>query len=289
MQKMDGDSMLEEEIKLVKLKSNPWPEFCASSYRHFFKEEKHITRICNYYVLIFMLERALLFTEDGTEIELKKGEWYIQKPNLLQQGMKGNPAPSYFYIHFNAEEEIDNLNKTIRNKEDKTAIILIKRGLFDIKLLKPLFEQLDYSYKNKPHDILSGQSIFLSILKNITITTTTEEGNGLAQKVTQYISGNYNKDINCRSMSEVFNFSTEYINRKVKQFCGLTPGQYLHQFRITRAKELLANTDHTLSYITSAIGYHDTTVFYKAFVKQTAMSPGEWRKKSRGICEIMPL
>jgi len=283
MQKMDGDRMV-EEINLIKIKINPWPEFSNCSYRHFFQEERHITRICNYYVLIFMLERALLFTEDGTEIELEKGEWYIQRPNLLQQGKKGSPAPSYFYVHFNAEEEIENpIIQIVKNGEDKTDITLVKRGFFNIKLFKPLFEQLDYSNKNRPYDILNAQSIFLAILKNITITISTKESNELGQKITQYISENYNKDINCNMMSEVFHFSTEYINRKVKQYCGLSPGQYLQQFRITRAKELLANTDHTLSYIASTIGYHDTTVFYKAFVKQTALSPGVWRDKSRGI------
>jgi len=232
-----------------------------------------------------MLERNLLFLEDGTKIELKKGEWYVQRPNLLQQGSEGSLTPSYFYIHFYAEGEILDIESdpSIRNIFDDTIIILRKRGSFDIKLLKPLFDQLDYCYKNKPYDMLNEQSIFLSLLNFITISVHKEESNGLAWQITQYISQNYYNDINCTMLSSKFHFSTEYINRKVKQYCGQTPVQYLQQIRIARAKDLLSNTDHTLSFITSEIGYHDTTVFYKAFKKQTGMSPGVWRERSRGL------
>jgi AraC-like DNA-binding protein len=282
LQKTDGDIM-SEKFNYVKLNLNPWPEFFASSYRYFFKNEKHITRICDFYVLIFMLDRTLLFTEDGATIELKKGEWYLQTPDLLQQGVTGSPAPAYFYIHFNAAgERLNDPNYPfIRSREEKKAICLPKRGFFDIKLMKPLFDQLNYCYINKSSDLISQQSIFLTILDNISVHK--EEENGLANQICRYISENYNKDISCEILAEQFHFSTEYITKRLKQYCGQTPGQYLKQIRIARAKELLSNTDHTLMNITSEVGYHDPTVFYKAFKKETGMSPGGWRERSRGI------
>ncbi|MDF2943414.1 MAG: hypothetical protein K0S01_2272 [Herbinix sp.] len=285
MQKVKGGDLLDSDTDFIKLHIPPWPEFSAASYRHFIKNEKHITRMCDHYVLIFMLENELFFTEDGIKIEIKKGEWYVQRPGLLQQGIMGSPAPSYFYIHFYATgEAFDDQDSLIYTFiEDKTSIILEKKGLFNHRLLKPLFDQLDYCYKNKSHDILSIQSIFLTILNNITKTFHKAHGNGLAEQIASYISENYNKDLNCDLLADRFHFSTEYINRKVKQYYGLTPGQYLQQIRIARAKELLSNTDHTLSFITSEVGYHDTTVLYKAFKKQTGISPGKWRESSRGL------
>jgi AraC-like DNA-binding protein len=297
VQKEDG-AFMNEEDNILQLHKNPWPEITSASYRYFYEGEKHINRICSYYVLIFMLERSLIFTEDHKEIELKKGEWYIQKPNLLQQGITGCPAPEYFYIHFNAKEmgnsdfslnqiqyddKKDELPYIDSQKDYNNPIIIAKRGLYDIKLLKSFFEQLDYSLRNNPFDLLSHQSIFLNILKYITLSEAKETDHGLAKQVILYLTKNYMTDVNCERLSEEFHFSTEYINRLVKKYCGLSPGQYLQQYRITRAKELLANTDHTLSYITTEVGYHDTTVFYKAFKKHTGMAPGLWRDKSRGI------
>ncbi|MDF2541400.1 MAG: hypothetical protein K0S47_1118 [Herbinix sp.] len=269
--------------QILYLHKNPWPEITTGSYRYFNEGEKHVTRICNYYVLIFMLDRTLLFSEDHQEIELKKGEWYVQKPNLLQQGLSGSPAPTYFYIHFDAEEMVGEQLENEDDRNDSNLIVIAKRGLYDSKLIKPFFDQLDYSLRYHPYDILSHQSIFLNILKYITLSVAKDADHGLAKQVIQYLTNNYMTDVNCDRLSDEFHFSTEYINRLVKKYCGLSPGQYLQQYRINRAKELLANTDQTLSYITSEIGYHDTTVFYKAFKKHTGMAPGAWRDKSRGI------
>lgn len=269
---------------LVKLSLNPWPEFFGASYRYFLKDEKHITRICDFYVLIFVLERTLVFWEDGTEVVLNKGEWYLQRPELFQQGRTGCPAPVYFYIHFNALEAPDLSDSPAESKTLKIPdVILHRKGTYDIKLMKPLFDQLDYCHKNKTYDILNCQSLFLSILNTITFYNHKEESSSLAYQITRYISEHYGRDITCDILADRFHFSTEYINRTVKEYSGQTPGQYLKNIRITRAKELLANTDHTLNHIADEIGYHDTTVFYKAFKKQTGMAPGLWREKSRRI------
>ncbi len=269
----------------IKLAKNPWPEYLCASYRTFRDRERHITRIPNHYVLIFMLERTLFFSENGDEIHLNDGEWYIQMPGLLQQGNQGSPAPSYFYIHFHAAgEEIPGINyDPSLDLEDTSSVLLIKRGFYDKILLKPLFEQLDYLDKNKPYDILGRQALFLSVLKHITSFHRKEERSSLGWEIIRFISENYNRNLTNDLLSEHFHFSSEYIIRAVRKDSGLTPGQYLTQYRVTRAKELLANTNHTLSYIALEIGYHDTTVFYKAFKKQTGISPGEWRKRSRGI------
>ena len=268
----------------IRLQIPPWPEMTGASFRYFLQNERHINRICNHYVLIFMLERTLLFYEGHEEVVLNKGEWYVQRPGLMQQGISGCPAPSYFYIHFAAQEAVatDQFNKVLYSEEGSTWIELLRQGFFDRKYLLPFFEQLDYCYKTKPNDLLSIQSVFLTILNSITLHPSQVAG-GLGHEITGYLSEHYNQDIRCDTLLKEFHFSTEYINRKVKQYSGMTPVQYLQQIRITRAKELLANTDHTLSHIAAEVGYHDISVFYKAFYKLSGIAPGEYRKKSRKL------
>ena len=71
-----------------------------SSNRQFEAGEKHITRIYDISALILMRRGVLNFFEDGKYIELQPGEYYIQKPNLLQQGIKPSNKPNYYFIHF---------------------------------------------------------------------------------------------------------------------------------------------------------------------------------------------
>lgn len=268
----------------------PWPEYSTGSYRSFEQDEKHITRICSEFVLLFMLERTLYFTEDGQEVSVEPGQWYMQIPGLKQEGRKGSPAPVYYYIHFDGQWRMGDGGKTIlenrgdtnKNSENFTLPI---RGSFDIKYFKPLFDQLDSLSRRHTPELMAKQAIFLNIINSIKTTAGTSS-NGVKEITIQlmdFIARNYNKNINIDDLSSEFHFSSDYLTRKMREYAGITPGQYIQQIRIEKSKELLSNTDYTLAFIASNIGYNDLSVFYKAFKKQTGMAPGLWRLKNRGL------
>ena len=69
--------------------------------RVFQEGEVHVTRVYSYSVLILMLEGELRFLEDGREVTLQAGEYYIQRAGLLQEGLPlGRKLPTYFYVEF---------------------------------------------------------------------------------------------------------------------------------------------------------------------------------------------
>ena len=76
----------------------PYPTL--NSYRVFHENEKHVTRISNEHVLIFMLENDLYFTENEKEVNLCPGEFYIQRAKLKQEGIYPSPSTRYYFIHF---------------------------------------------------------------------------------------------------------------------------------------------------------------------------------------------
>ena len=74
-------------------------KLCAM--KRFEANEFHIIRIYAYSVLILMMRGVLRFREDGREVSVVPGEYYIQREGLFQEGMpmEGEP-PVYFYIEF---------------------------------------------------------------------------------------------------------------------------------------------------------------------------------------------
>ncbi|NLC69174.1 MAG: helix-turn-helix transcriptional regulator [Clostridiaceae bacterium] len=261
----------------------PWPEFITSSYRYFRQDEKHVTRVCKSFVLLFMLERTLYFTEDGHDISVKAGEWYIQVPGLRQEGRRGSPAPSYYYIHFKALACPAGCNGNEDKTMNKGYFTLPVRGKFDAGQFKPLFDQLEYISKRRPYDILGKQAVFLSILDNLMCMEwfSSFGRNDFLVEVMDYLAENFNKPVTSADLARKFNFSADYIARKMKQYSGITPNRRIQQLKIEKAKQLLANTDHTLAFIAQEVGYNDLSVFYKAFRKQTGIAPGKWRQKNR--------
>ena len=99
---------LKEVIDLAtKLNMSVVPKYEYSSFRTFFKDEHHISRICNENVLLIVFSGVLRFEEDGKEVEIGAGEFYIQKAGLVQTGIRKSDLPRYYYIHFTSAEFCD--------------------------------------------------------------------------------------------------------------------------------------------------------------------------------------
>lgn len=59
---------------------------------------------------------------------------------------------------------------------------------------------------------------------------------------------------------------------------GVTPVQYLTQYRMEQAKRLLSTTDDKISFIAKESGIQDPAYFTKIFKRLEGVSPLEYRK-----------
>jgi AraC-like DNA-binding protein len=62
-----------------------------------------------------------------------------------------------------------------------------------------------------------------------------------------------------------------------KQIYNITISAYLREIRVSKAKELLENTEWSLNTIASHIGFKDASIFIKNFKKSTGLTPLKWR------------
>jgi AraC-like DNA-binding protein len=303
LQKQDGKwfDMFCSPPGTVVLEVPPWPHYLISSYRRFMPDEKHITRVCADYVLVFIFERSLCFTEAGTDIEVAKGEWYMQVPGLKQEGRKGSPAPEYYYIHFRASGRPLEENATaipevfpenrlagIDERSGSKQIILPTRGKFSLQKFTPLFDRLERLKQDRITPFIEQEATFLAILGELQSASSAfpeTKMKELASQAMEFLWTNYNKPFVCSDLSLELNYSTDYITRIMRRLYGITPLQYVHKIRVEHACELLGDTDYTLDVIARNLGYGDVSLFYKSFHKQMGMSPGAWRVKSRRLQE----
>jgi len=283
--------MFSKSTELFTLECPPWPEFVEASYRQFKDNEKHINRLFDEFVLIFMLKNTLYFSENNKDITVKAGQWYIQLPGLKQKGKIGSPKPFYFYLHFKAKAypSKNNLKSSFKANTISSGSInrlyLPTRGVFERKLFDPLFFELNELIKKPTADILKRQSIFLNILNNLLPSTNLplSHSHNLAIKLADFLSMNYMNSITYQDLSKTFSYSEDYLARILKKYYGMTPKRYIDQLRLKRAKRLLLNTDMNLSSIAERVGYGELSIFYKAFKKQMKLPPGRWRSIRRRI------
>ena len=102
---------------------------------------------------------------------------------------------------------------------------------------------------------------------------------GIVQKVEEFVKENYqNPDITLEDMAQHVGLSSNYIRRIFREQCGYSPMDYLVNYRVGTAKELLKNTSSTAREIAEMVGYSNTKYFYSLFKKQTGYTTYEYRK-----------
>jgi YesN/AraC family two-component response regulator len=73
--------------------------------------------------------------------------------------------------------------------------------------------------------------------------------------------------------------SASYLSRIFKKYIGRTFIEYLTEFRIEKAKELLKNTDLKNYAVAEMVGYTDPHYFCNLFKRITGLTPSEYRNQ----------
>jgi len=102
----------------------------------------------------------------------------------------------------------------------------------------------------------------------------------LRDQILEYINKNIS-DINLslESIAERFNLSTYYVSRFFRDQNNINLKDYITELRISKAKELLATTDYSISDIVNKIGYISVSSFIRKFKSIEGITPGEYRVK----------
>ncbi|MFS0788676.1 AraC family transcriptional regulator [Shouchella sp. 1P09AA] len=92
-----------------------------------------------------------------------------------------------------------------------------------------------------------------------------------------YIKKNYTQPFSLKELSDAIGKNAYYILRIFKEINGVTPLQYLHLLRISKAQKLLIETNMSVTNIAFDVGYNDSTQFSINFKKYTGLTPSEFR------------
>ena len=98
--------------------------------------------------------------------------------------------------------------------------------------------------------------------------------------IKDYISRNYMNDtLSVKDISNHVYLSASYVCTFFKSETGQTLNQYLTEYRMEKAKQLLSDPRYKISEISSKVGYTDGNYFGKSFKKYSGFSPSEYREK----------
>ncbi|MDY3919995.1 MAG: AraC family transcriptional regulator [Candidatus Limivivens sp.] len=104
----------------------------------------------------------------------------------------------------------------------------------------------------------------------------------LLRSILSYLSENYRRSISLSEMAEQFHLSPKYFSRFFHQNFGKTFTEYLNDYRILQACELLSGTDDTVLSIALSCGFENVSYFIRRFKAAMGCTPGEYRASKQG-------
>jgi len=102
--------------------------------------------------------------------------------------------------------------------------------------------------------------------------------NTVMAKAMEYIILHYNEDISLQIISDHINMSPAYLSKQFKKTYNQNFIEFLIQYRMDKARELLKSGNYTANEVSSLVGIKDEKHFFRTFKKITGVTPGTYKR-----------
>ena len=102
---------------------------------------------------------------------------------------------------------------------------------------------------------------------------------GVIGMVEKEVRDNYATNITLKSLSEKYYVNSAYLGQLFRKKYGQSFKDYLNNYRMERAAELLLRTDKKIIQIAEEVGYHDMDYFVNRFIQVKGCTPARFRRQ----------
>ncbi|QGQ94828.1 AraC family transcriptional regulator [Paenibacillus psychroresistens] len=173
--------------------------------------------------------------------------------------------------------------------------IINQGSIFPISLIEPLefnqsfdkivflLEKMDYQSDLKFPALLMNILTELAVNRNETVMTRNGDYHRqIIEGSFKYMQENYRHKLLIRDLAKNMGFNECYFTRLFKRIAGTTPHEYLMRLRIDKAKQILKQTDKSITDVAYDVGFENVNVFIRDFKKYTETTPLRYRNYSEG-------
>ncbi|WP_186446024.1 helix-turn-helix domain-containing protein [Paenibacillus cremeus] len=227
-----------------------------------------------YHLLVFFTSGRLIYWIDNEPIPLQKGEVLFVPEGLVRTGRAIEYHQRYAAFF------------KVQNSARSMLPILNKKQAFKLKVQNfPYFKQR-FSLLNH-HWLMKGayynticNAILLEMLGVVNSDLDEKEFSSkkikLVIELKNYILKHYNEPIKLKDLSEYGGKTPNYISSIFKEVTGFTPIEYLHDVRISMAKDMMLSKGMSIREISEETGFCDQAYFNRVFRKLSGCSPTDF-------------
>ncbi len=241
------------------------------------KEHFYGPAVRDHFLIHYIIKGEGEYTTGGKTYQLKKGDGFLIPPSevTFYKANEENPW-EYYWVGFHGSEAKSILSQMGLNEKN-----LIFNYSADNKLEEYL-KKMYFSSKQKqaPEYAMMGYLyLFFSCLIKVRVNNDTGTLNYETHlnKALKYIQGNYSNDISIREVANYVGIDRSHLFRIFKARLNISPQNYIINYRLTKAKALLSETNLNISQVAFSIGFNDPAHFSKLFTQYYKVSPKEYK------------
>ena len=243
-----------------------------------------------------LYDKVVVFIEDE-KIILSPGEGIMINSNVLHQIKPyKNSDCMMFSLDFDSSligGKEDSLiekkyltpfveSNTLKFVSLKPDIPWQKKILENLETIFALYNDQAYGYELEIKNNLG--ILWLNLIREMrekinSSTSSIPNDNERVKLALEYIHKHYSDNIVLEDIASSSNISKSECCRSFKRILKITPFEYLMEYRISKAAELLLKNNDSISNIAFDVGFNGTSYFGKVFKKYRNCSPSEYRNK----------
>ena len=234
------------------------------------------------YVIHYILEGAGQYKVDGQRFHLEAGQGFILEPNVLTFYQADQTRPwSYVWVGFSGPRAPEYLSYLGFNHNH----LIFKSS--ESERIRDLVFQMLGSGKNSPKNEFYLHGLFFEFFSCLIdedmpqqqedLDHNRETTNRYLREAIAYIQQHFSEGLRVSDLADHVAVSRGYLYQIFNETLGMSPKQYLTNFCMTRATELLTLDDQPVEEVAKSCGYPNPVAFSALFRKRMGMSPTQYR------------
>lgn len=218
------------------------------------------------YEIVFYASGTGRVQLDGSQYEIKKGDFLIVPPNVIHSSISYDNL-RYISVIGNSDGLIHLTAPCIFSDDEKSEGETLAQMI------------LENRYGNEEFASALVRAYVVFILRKIEMSSDIERA---VYKIKKEISANfYDSDFDVTKVLNESGYAEDYIRAAFKKIENKTPVELLNEMRINNAKVLIKIYQNSMSLLDIAIhsGFDDYIYFSRKFKMLSGMSPQSYKKK----------
>ncbi len=255
-------------------------------------------------VIILGRKGSVFIEEEGTSLEIKPNRITVLFAKRTHLGkLPINSQASYYWLHFTlpsspvilSEDEVSVIfsNKNIiKQRLHQAALLPQQIDLENQDYILNLFRELLNEQETPSFTSHKFQLLFQSLIIAVTEATINlyltkkniSKKTSIVHSIIAMVASELSDpNLSIKSIAKDLYHNTDYVGRQFKNIMEISVREYILQQRIKFTKQLLEETQETVTIIAEKCGFTSMRHFLRQFKRVTGMTPSELRSKHQAI------